>query len=443
MTRTLLMTVGAFSLVLCMVSSQTREEKVRADKAKVEAGGYWIYNDLPRAFTEAKLTGKPIIAVLRCIPCVECVKLDDDLIDADARMKPLLAQFVRVRIISTNGLDLSLFQFDTDQSFAVFLLSADGTILGRFGTRSHRTVWTDDVSVDGLEKALKAALVWNSHLDRNRAGLAGKRGPAPEFATPEEIPGLRNRFKSTLDYQGKVAQSCIHCHMIGDAVRELAFSRREKLPEKILFPYPHPKSVGLILDPTQLAKVKQVTPGSAAYTSGFKPGDEIRLLDGQLMLSIADVQWVLNSASPDGAQVKAEVIRGVKPVTVTLKLEKGWRQRDDISWRASTWGLRRKALGGMLLEPLIDKERAGLQLPSGSTPLLVKHVGEYAPHDVAQKAGFRKGDIIIAFDSRTDLVRESDVIAYSLRQKQPGDQVPVTILRSGNRQVLTLPIPTD
>src|SRR6266478_4960161 len=99
-----------------LVAAQTREEKVRNDKTKVEAQGYWIYYDMPRAFAEAKKSGKPIIAVLRCLPCEECVKLDDELIDADERVKPLLEQFVRVRLVSTNGLDLSLFQFDTDQS---------------------------------------------------------------------------------------------------------------------------------------------------------------------------------------------------------------------------------------------------------------------------------------------------------------------------------------
>ena len=58
---------------------------------------------------EAKKTGKPIVAVLRCLPCEECVKLDDDLIDADERIKPLLEKFVTLRVVSTNGLDLSLF----------------------------------------------------------------------------------------------------------------------------------------------------------------------------------------------------------------------------------------------------------------------------------------------------------------------------------------------
>ena len=47
--------------------AQTREEKVRGDKAKVEADGFWIYNDL-RGFAEAKKTGMPLVVVLRAFP---------------------------------------------------------------------------------------------------------------------------------------------------------------------------------------------------------------------------------------------------------------------------------------------------------------------------------------------------------------------------------------
>src|SRR5690606_4165310 len=59
-----------------LASGQTREQKVRADRQKVEAEGFWIYNDLPRGLAEARRTGKPLLVVLRCIPCTECVKLD-------------------------------------------------------------------------------------------------------------------------------------------------------------------------------------------------------------------------------------------------------------------------------------------------------------------------------------------------------------------------------
>ncbi len=99
---------------------KTREQKVREDRQRVEAEGFWIYNDLQRGYDAARDSGKPILVVLRCIPCEKCVKLDDNLVDQDPVIRPLLDQFVCVRIVSTNGLDLSIFQFDTDQSFAAF-----------------------------------------------------------------------------------------------------------------------------------------------------------------------------------------------------------------------------------------------------------------------------------------------------------------------------------
>src|SRR5437764_12458207 len=174
MNRTVLIFIAAWLIMAGRTEAQnpTREQKVRGDKAKVEAEGFWIYNDLPRAFAEAKQSGRPLVVVLRCSPCEQCVKLDDDLVDKDERLRPLLEQFVRVRVISANGLDLSLFQFDTDQSFAVFLMNADGTIYGRFGTRSDQRHWTDDVSIDGLAKAPDGALALHTDYTANHEALA-------------------------------------------------------------------------------------------------------------------------------------------------------------------------------------------------------------------------------------------------------------------------------
>lgn len=441
MLRILLLTVIIWSLSGGPILAQTREEKVRNDKQKVEAEGYWIYNDVPRAFAEAKKTDKPIIAVLRCLPCEECVKLDDELIDADERTKPLLEQFVRVRVVSTNGLDLSLFQFDTDQSFAVFLFNSDGTIYGRFGTRSSRTQWIGDVSIEGLAKALAGALELHRKYPGNKTELAAKRGAKPEFAAPEKFPSLESKYKSALDYQGKVVQSCIHCHQIGDAVRELSISRSGGLPDSILFPYPHPKAIGLILDPQQMATVLSVEPGSAAESAGFQTGDAIQKLSGQPLLSIADVQWVLQHAAPEGAEIKADVIRNGKPAELTLKLMKGWRERDDISWRSSTWGLRRIALGGIYLVDLPEELRNKWNLAPKSTALLVQHVGQYAPHDLAHRAGVRKGDILVGINSRNDLLRETDLIATRLRERKPGDKVALTLLRDGKQVVVQIAFP--
>lgn len=426
---------------LASAQKPTREEKVLGDRKKVEAEGFWIYNDLDKGFAEAKKSGKPMLVVMRCIPCEECVKLDDDLVNQDKRVRPLLEKFVCVRVVSTNGLDLSLFQFDTDQSFAAFLLNADGTVYGRFGTRSHRTYWSDDVSVEGLSKALQRALDLHAEYPKNKAELARKRGPAPLVASPEKYPLLKDRYKATINFEDKPVQSCIHCHMIGDAHRQLMRQGKDGISEQVLFPYPHPKSQGLILDPKERATVLRAEKDTPAAAAGFKEGDVIRKLDGQPLVSIADVQWVLHQAPAAGASLKAEVQRGERVVELTLTLPKGWRQRDDISWRASSWGLRRMGTGGMLLEdlPAADRKKAGL----GETEmaLRVKYLAKGGgPHGAADRAGFRQGDIIVSFDDRADLPRETDVFARAALHHKPGDKVTVTVLRDGKKMDLTLPM---
>lgn len=426
---------------MAVAQPASREQKVRNDKLKVEADGFWIYNDLAKAFAEAKSSGKPMLVIMRCIPCEECVKLDDDLVNQNQRVRPLLEQFVRCRVVSTNGLDLGLFQFDSDQSFAAFLLNADGTIYGRFGTRSHRTYWSDDVSIEGLAQALEGSLELHKKFPDIKPLLAGKRGPAPEFSSPEKFPMLKERFPPSLNYSGEVAKSCIHCHQIGDAQKSLERSRGGNLSESTLFPYPHPKSIGMVLDPKTRATVLSVENGSPTSRAGFRAGDVIESLDSQPLLSMADVQSVLHQAKPEGATIKAVVRRGQASTELALVLPAGWRRRDDVSWRTSTWGLRRMALGGMVLETLPADERAKIAAPEGEMALRVKFVGQGAgPHGAAQRAGFRTRDVIVAFDGRNDLSRETDLLAYALTSHKVGQRVPVTLLRNGKRLIIHLPM---
>lgn len=416
-----------------------REKKVREDKQKVEADGYWIYNDLPQAFDQAKQTGRPVVVILRCIPCEECVKLDDELVNKDPVLRPLLDKYVRVRVVSTNGLDLSLFQYDYDQSFACFLLNADGTIYGRFGTRSHRTNWVGDVSLDGLAKALQAGLDLHAGYPANKALFAGKRGPAPEFPTPEKFPML-GKYGPKLDYAGNVVQSCIHCHQIHDAKKAFYRQKGGPMPEEVLFPYPHPKSQGLILDPKEKATVLKVEPGSPAEKAGFKAGDAILTLNGQPLVSMADVQWVLHHVPAEGGTVKAELLRDGKKADLAWALPAGWRRLDNISWRSSAWSFRRMATGGMLLEEATAEEREKAGAPASGMALRAKFVGQFGPHAAAKNAGFQVGDVIVAFDGKTDLARETDLFAHALTARKAGEKVPVKVARGGKMVEMQLPM---
>ncbi len=51
---------------------KTRDQLVQDDLKNVLDDGFWIYNDLPRARSEAARTGKPMLVIFRCIPCEAC-----------------------------------------------------------------------------------------------------------------------------------------------------------------------------------------------------------------------------------------------------------------------------------------------------------------------------------------------------------------------------------
>jgi len=364
-----------FVLLCWPALAGAQEEKVRADRAKVEAQGFWLYNDLDGARAAARESGKPILVALRCIPCQECVKLDDDLVDADPVIRPLLEQFLCVRIVGTNGLDLNLFQYDTDQSFAMFMLNADKTVYGRFGTRSHRTEWTGDVSLEGMARALEGALELHKNYPANKAALAAKSNRPTEFDTPEKFPTLRNK-PERLDYEGKVAASCIHCHQIGEARRDYYWRQSKPIPERLMYPYPHPKSIGLVLDPEQRVRVRQIVENSPAAAAGLQKGDDVLKMAGQPLLSMADVQWVLDGVPADGGRVEMQVRRGKQELSLPLVLEEGWRRLDDTSWRSSSWVMRRAATGGMRLVPVSDKVRQELGI-SGAMALRTDYLSPF------------------------------------------------------------------
>jgi S1-C subfamily serine protease len=323
----------------------------------------------------------------------------------------------------------------------VFLLRSDGTIYGRFGTRSDHREWTDDVSVEGLRRALEGALEMHAAWPRDREALAGKRGPPPTFATPEQYPDLKGRYAATVDFAENPVASCIHCHQIGEAERALRRAEGPAIPDTVLFPHPHPRAVGLVLDREQRATVRKVTAGSAAEAAGFRPGDVVRTMAGQPLLSIADVQWVLHGIPAEGGVVEAGVRRGGEDATLTLRLAPGWRRADDLSWRASTWQLRRIALGGLKLDALSRTDRTRARLPREAIGLRVAHVGQHAPHDAAKRAGFRKGDVLVSFGGRTDLERETDLIRHALNEVAPGTSVAVRVKRDGDDVDLTLVVP--
>jgi hypothetical protein len=418
-----------------------REQQVRDDLSRITEQDFWIYNDVEAGFAEARKTGKPVLVTFRCIPCEACAQLDEDVAERDPRIRDLLDKFVCVRVVTANGLDLSLFQYDYDQSWAAFILNADRTIYGRYGTRSHQTESDDDVSVEGFAKSLEAALALHADYPANKESLAAKRGPDADIPVPEELPTLNatGKYGPKLNYDGNVVQSCIHCHMVGDAQRAVYRQKNEPLPDRLMYPYPNPKQFGLILDPKEAATVLRVERGSTAARDGFRPGDQIVSLGDQPIISTADIQWVLHNAGESG-RLTACVRRDGREVDLPLTLEEGWRREGDISWRVSSWSMRRIALGGLSLAEATPEERRRAKVDDAQLALRVKAVGQYGAHAAAKNAGFQKDDVIISFDGRTERMTEGQLFEYVLKNKRTGDKMAVVVLRGNDRKSLTMPV---
>ncbi|HVW36482.1 MAG TPA: Trx7/PDZ domain-containing (seleno)protein [Pirellulales bacterium] len=426
---------GAFLLGV----EDQRTLKVLGDRKSVEEGGFWIYNDLPRALDRARETGKPVLVVIRCIPCEACAQLDAQVVQRDPAVQKLLDKFVCVRIINANGLDLSLFQYDYDQSFAAFFLNADKTIYGRYGTRSHETESAQDVSVEGFARSLEAALKLHEQYPANKQALAAKRGPEPKVKSPEQFPSLKEKYGSKLAESGNVAASCIHCHQVGEALRRLYRDEGEPIPDRVMFPYPMPNILGLTMDPKQAASILEVAADSPAERSGFRSGDQIVSLAGQPLVSTADIQWVLHHG-PASGELKAEVRREGQTLVLPLALENGWRRRGDLSWRASSWDLRRMAFGGMRLRSVTTEERSQLGLAKDAPALWIKHVGQYGDHAAAKRAGFLKDDVLVELEGQPVPASETELLAALIASKKPGQRLPAVVLRGGKRVELEMPV---
>ena len=431
---TMIVALGLGILATDRLPAQDRDTKVRNDRKAFQASTDWIYNNLSEGIQAARAADKPLFVVLRCIPCEACQEFDDDVARRDPIIRDLLDAYVCVRIVQANTLDLTHFQDDFDQSFAVFLMNPDLTLYGRFGTRPERPE-EEDISLEGLRKAMAEGLRMHKAYAAVKPSLADKQPRPVHFKTPLEYPSLAGKYQATINYTENTVRSCMHCHQIRDAERRVYRSSGEPIPDAVLFPYPDPSVLGLTMDPREMATITRVAPGSVAERAGLQKGDALVTLAGQPLLSIADLQWVLQN-TPATAQLAAEVRRDGKTLTRTLDLPAGWRD-GDISWRTTTWELRRMVLGGMRLNDLDDEQRREAKLPANAMALRVRHVGQFGDHALAKKAGVEQGDLLIAFDGRTDRLSESQVLADLLRRRKPGDVVSITVLRNGEKRVMS------
>src|SRR5688500_5252553 len=97
------------------------------------------------------------------------------------------------------GVDLNLFRFDFDLTFAVLMMNPEGGIYARFGTRDGKSA-TDRMSISGLKNAMRQV------LEIHRIGVKDAAVPpeSPKSFTIADIPAFTGSKASK--------EACYHCH---------------------------------------------------------------------------------------------------------------------------------------------------------------------------------------------------------------------------------------
>jgi serine protease Do len=326
-----------------------------------------------------------------------------------------------VRVVRMKGKELGIFQFDWDQSWAAMFLNADRTIYGRYGTRTGTSAGTEErATVAGLCASMEGVLDVHAAYPSNKASLKDKTGPGFSGRDVEDLPYFRGRVSDT-------PRSCIHCHQVWEGVRDEWRAAKKQLTDEQLFIWPVPDRVGLYFEPDERATVRTVTKGSAADVAGLRECDRILAMEGQPILSPADVQWVLHRAKAPGA-VSVDVQRadGSK-ATLSLALAKDWRRGTDLSWRHSSFILRMR----FRCDDLADAERATLGIAADALALKVRGAD---PKGEAARQGLKAGDVIVQVDDRKGRMTETDFLAYLNQECKRGEKVVIQVLEGKKRR---------
>ncbi len=319
---------------------------------------------------------------------------------------------MRVRLVRITGVDLRLFEFDYDLTWAAFFLSPDEKIYGRFGGRDAGGP-DGRLSLTGLRHAMLAALDAHQRKDGVTVPRAGK----PLLA--EDYPAARRLSRG----------ECIHCHQVNEFRREQRKEagtwRREEL-----WVYPQPENVGLALEVDRGNRVRTVTPGSPADRAGLRAGDTLVQLNELPVASFADAQYALHRAPAQG-KVSIAWQRGKEKLSATLELAAGWR-KTNLTWRPSLLDI----LTGITVYG--EELTAAEKLKLGLTARRLAFRQQTPVHRHAQEAGVREGDIIIGIDGQSMEMTLPEFLAHVRRNHLVGDRITLNVIRGGKR--LDLPL---
>ena len=164
-----------------------------------------------------------------------------------------------MRLLRIENVDLNLFEFDWDLTWAAFFMSPEGKIYARYGGRDAKSADSRN-SLEGLRFTMESVL---EEHGRNRSAKREDGGSKPLYI--KTMPAAKN-------YTG-----CIHCHQVKEILRQDAINAGTWNRESI-YGYPLPENIGITLDSVRGNEVRAVEANSLAFQAGLKPGDIVQAI---------------------------------------------------------------------------------------------------------------------------------------------------------------------
>lgn len=325
-----------------------------------------------------------------------------------------------------NDIDLNQFQFNYDLTWMAFFQDSQGFNYTRYGGREDEHA-DSHLSKESLLRTMRRVLKLH---EQNAVQPASKYEPRlRERFTPEQIPTMSKMMAPR-------KEKCIHCHDVGNA-RLKHLGSLGKLTKDMVFAYPSPRQLGVVLDSDDQTMIKAVTPDSAAAQAGLRKGDQLVAVDKNRVLTFADVTRVLE-LTPETGKLPIDFVRGDKKQSAALALTSGWKKQGaDPGWRASPHVVGPNS--GFWAKQLNNSERKKHGLTKKDLALKVVVVwGGWA-----KRAGIRNGDIVTHIDGLNGNKTIRQLQAHLQMNHNFGDKVSVSVIRKNERLKLRMTLPNS